>query len=73
MDGVQDVWARVLATAGGISVLARRCGVSPQAASKWRNRIPAERVLQVERATDGEVSRHDLRPDLYPRPDSEAA
>ena len=28
-------------------------------------RVPAERVLQIESATG--VSRHDLRPDLYPR------
>ena len=41
-------------------------GVSPQAITKWINgRIPAERVLEIERLTG--VSRHELRPDLYPR------
>lgn len=42
------------------------------AISGWlkRNRIPAERVLDVERITG--VSRCDLRPDLYPR-DEQAA
>jgi len=46
--------------------LAALLKVSPQAISKWKNgRIPAERVLEIERLTG--VSRHDLRPDLYPR------
>lgn len=28
---------------------------------------PAEWCLPIERATEGKVTRHDLRPDLYPR------
>lgn len=38
-------------------------GITPQAVSQWKQ-VPAERVLDVERATG--VSRHRLRPDLYP-------
>jgi len=55
--------------AGGLAKLARLLGVSPSAVSKWARlgRIPAERVLTIEQITLGEVSRHDLRPDLYPR------
>lgn len=46
--------------------LAGLLGVTPQAITKWKNsRIPAERVLDIERVTG--VSRHDLRPDIYPR------
>jgi DNA-binding transcriptional regulator YdaS (Cro superfamily) len=45
--------------------LAALMGVTPQAITKWRKKIPAERVLQIEKATG--VSLHDLRPDLYPR------
>jgi len=53
--------------AGGPSELARRLNaagkrISPQAVGKWE-RVPAERVLDVEAVTG--VSRHDLRPDLY--------
>lgn len=44
--------------------LANALNVSPGAISQWE-RVPAERVLDVERLT--KVSRHDLRPDLYPR------
>lgn len=54
---------------GGQSELGRRVGVSQQAVWSWLNRthrVPAEMVLKIERATDGKVSRHKLRPDLYP-------
>lgn len=46
--------------------LARRLKISKHAVGKWRKRgrIPAERVLAVERETG--VSRHEIRPDLYP-------
>jgi DNA-binding transcriptional regulator YdaS (Cro superfamily) len=51
-----------------LSVLASLLGITPQAVSQWRH-VPAARVLAVERATKGAVSRFQLRPDLYP-PDS---
>ncbi len=38
--------------------------ITSQAVGQWK-RVPAERVLDVEAITG--VSRHDLRPDLYPR------
>lgn len=43
------------------------CGVSQTAVWKWlqsSKRLPAEYVLRVEAATG--VSRHSLRPDIYP-------
>jgi DNA-binding transcriptional regulator YdaS (Cro superfamily) len=49
--------------------LAAALKVSPGAISQW-DRVPAERVLDVERITG--ISRHELRPDLYPL-DGEAA
>lgn len=48
---------------GARKKLAIILGVTPGAISQWK-RIPAERVLDVERATG--VSRHTLRPDIYP-------
>ncbi|HIE4430006.1 TPA: transcriptional regulator [Burkholderia multivorans] len=53
---------------GGQSALARKLGCTPQAVSKMcsTGRVPAERVLPVEAATDGRVTRYELRPDLYP-------
>ena len=45
--------------------LAAQIGVRPSALCKWeRGRIPAERVIEVERITG--IPRHELRPDLYP-------
>lgn len=49
-------------TVGGVSELARRLGISQPSVSNW-NRVPAERVLDVEAATG--VERVVLRPDLY--------
>lgn len=53
---------------GSQSRLAELVGVTPQAVSKWlrSKSVPAERVLAVETATAGAVSRHALRPDIYP-------
>lgn len=57
---------RAVKAAGGQQALADKMGVKYQAVQKWvRTRVPAERVLAIETATG--VSRHDLRPDLYPR------
>jgi len=47
--------------------MARLCGVAQPSVFKWLTRgkvLPAEFVLKVEAATG--VSRHDLRPDIYP-------
>lgn len=46
--------------------LAKLAGVDKATATRWaQHRVPAERVLEVERVTG--ISRHDIRPDLYPR------
>lgn len=45
--------------------VAAAAGVDKATVTRWsQKRVPAERVLQVERITG--VSRHVLRPDLYP-------
>lgn len=47
--------------------LGSRVGVSQGAISQWRrDGVPLDRVRAVVRATDGLVSAHDLRPDLFP-------
>lgn len=50
------------AAVDGPANLARLLGISKQATSNW-DIIPAERVLEVERATG--VYREKLRPDFY--------
>lgn len=49
---------------GRVSRLADGLKINSAAISQW-DRVPAERVLDVESITG--ISRHDLRPDLYPR------
>lgn len=64
---------RAIKQAGSQTALAGLLGVRQSHISNWKNRqgrIPAERVLDIERVTG--VSRHDLRPDLYPRESSAA-
>ncbi len=64
-------------SAGGSVGLAKALGdITPQAISQW-TKVPAERVLDVERITG--VSRYELRPDIFgphpvaPAPDAENA
>lgn len=57
---------RAAKAAGGQSALARILGCTPQNVQRMcaTGRVTAERVLQIEAATG--ISRHELRPDLYP-------
>jgi|TARA_R100001530_G_scaffold64077_3_gene46064 DNA-binding transcriptional regulator YdaS (Cro superfamily) len=61
----QTALERAITLAGSISNLARRINVTRQAIHQWE-KVPANRVLEVERAVDGAVTREELRPDLYP-------
>lgn len=66
MDNNQQALRRVIEIAGGGVELARLVGVTPQAVSQWlRQGVPPARVIQVEAAVRGEVSRHELRPDIF--------
>jgi DNA-binding transcriptional regulator YdaS (Cro superfamily) len=59
---------RAVALAGSQTELARRIGVKQMHVWNWLNRskgkVPGEYVIPIEKATG--VSRHELRPDLYP-------
>ena len=59
--------------AGGASALAAALKVFPSAISKWKRmrHVPHERVLAVEKITG--ISRHAMRPDLWPEPEHSAA
>lgn len=70
MEQIESPRDRAVAAAGGPTKLAEGLGVTRSAVSQWQ-RIPAERVLDVERITG--VPRHELRPDLYPAPEASAA
>ena len=54
---------------GSQSLLAAVVGVTQPSVNhmlRSGRRVPAEWCLKIERATGGAVTRHDLRPDLYP-------
>ena len=53
---------------GSQSAMARLLGITQASVWGWLNRgtpLPAQHVLKVERESG--VSRHELRPDIYPR------
>jgi len=67
MTGI-DALQKAIKAVGSQVALAEKLGIGQTAISNWiqkTKRVPAERVLALE-AISG-VSRHDLRPDLYPR------
>ena len=54
---------RAIVAAGGLEKIAGPLKITKQAVSQWPQ-VPSLRVLAVERISG--VSRHELRPDLYP-------
>jgi DNA-binding transcriptional regulator YdaS (Cro superfamily) len=61
--GIDPIIERAIEAAGGTAILAQRLGIQAPSIYSWR-RVPPNRVLAVEAATG--ISRHALRPDLYP-------
>lgn len=62
---------QALEKVGGQCAMARAIGVTQGAVWQWvvRGSVPADRVLAIYRATSGQVTPHQLRPDIYPDPD----
>lgn len=68
--------AKALHMFGGQQAMAKACGVTQAAVSKWARgyRVSAESAIAIEKATNGCVSRFDLRPDIFgPAQPQEAA
>lgn len=66
---------RAIDILGGQSALARAIGGPVKQGHVWYwlnerdGQVPAEHCLAIEAATEGRVSRHELRPDVYgPKP-----
>jgi TorA maturation chaperone TorD len=61
---------------GGQAKLARLIGVSQPHVWHWLHkaeRVPAEHVIAIEKATGGRITRAQLRPDLYPADEARPA
>lgn len=68
MSEFRNLIARAVKLKGSQQKLAEAAGCTQQQISYLLNEasgISAEMALKMERATDGAVSRHDLRPDIY--------
>ena len=58
---------RAIEIAGSGAALARLLGVTRQAIAQW-DRVPPVHAMAIEKATKGAVRCHELRPDIFPRP-----
>jgi DNA-binding transcriptional regulator YdaS (Cro superfamily) len=70
---MNEALERAFSAVGGPTKLARLLGVTPQAVDLWKKKgvVPPRRVPMVEHLTG--VPGHELRPDMYPPPQPEAA
>lgn len=59
---------RAVEIAGSQAALAERIGKQQQHVQYWLKvgKVPGEHVIPIEQAVAGAVTRHELRPDLYP-------
>jgi DNA-binding transcriptional regulator YdaS (Cro superfamily) len=66
---------RAIAHAGGLTRLAKAISSTPQAVHNWktRGRVPAEYCISIEAATGRAVTRYDLLPEVFGKPEQEAA
>lgn len=58
---------KAIENVGTGAALARLIGVVPMTITQWKRRgnVPPERCAAIERATNGAVTRYDLRPDIF--------
>jgi DNA-binding transcriptional regulator YdaS (Cro superfamily) len=68
----EEALKKAVEACGSEAELARRIGLTAQAINQWTV-APVRRVLEIEKATDGQVSRQQLCPDMYPAEQTERA
>ena len=67
LSGSVNVKRTLLHFFPSVNWLSRQPGMpTRQAISQWE-KIPAQHVLRLERLSGNLLTRHDMRPDLYPR------
>lgn len=70
-EKMADYANSAIAFAGGPAALARHIRaqghtITTQAISQWRKKgVPSNRVIMVEKAAKGLVSRHEMNPDVF--------
>lgn len=70
-----DALDQVIEILGSQEALASNLKIRSPSISEWRKRgrVPAERCLEIERLTENRVTRYDLRPDVFGKPQERAA
>ncbi len=63
-DMAKTALEKALEIVGGTVALAKQLEIEPQAISQWEI-VPPARVLAVEEATNKQVTRYELRPDIF--------
>lgn len=74
MSTFRDLIQHAVDITGSQQKLAESAGCSQQHISyllTTAKRVSAETALSIERATGGKVTRHELRPDLFPQPEAQ--
>ncbi len=63
---------KAIQLAGSQSAMARAIGVKPAHVWNWLNInkgvVPPQHAIPIAKATDWQVTPHELRPDIYPNP-----
>lgn len=76
MPNVQSLIGRAVASFGSQAKLATEAGCSQQLISQLLNGevgITAETAIKIDKATGGDISKHELRPDVFGPADAEKA
>lgn len=65
MDVIQELTKHI----GSQAEIARQLGLGSRATvGMWKGRIPPKHVLRLEELTSGEVTRYQMRPDIFGDP-----
>lgn len=59
---------KLIEIVGGQSALAKKLKIKQPSVAKWkrRGRAPSSRIVELERLSNGAITRHEFRPDIYP-------
>jgi len=67
-----DYLKKAIKLAGGQRALAKKLGINQPNINWWiyqSKRVPCEFVIPIEKIVNKQVTRHQLRPDIYPLED----
>ena len=70
---MEDGIDRAIEYFGGQAALAEKLGLTKMAVTQWKERgVPLVRAIEIEKLTNGKITCHDLRPDIFDKPPKSA-